>query len=156
MVLEHGFAAGARTQGAPSSYLALLLLLSLHATQVVQSDIEFPRDRHFSWRAGRKPETPPSVRLSFRPSVCFCPPLVGLSVGPSRRCQAWWKWYYCQIDGHPMGYALGPCPAVSSLVILSITPARPQENNNNKKIYINVHTAGSIIFGTNFCGIPIV
>ncbi|CAL8267595.1 unnamed protein product [Lota lota] len=53
MVLEHDFAAGAWTQRVPSSYLALLLLLSLHATQVVQSDIEFPRDRHFSWRAGQ-------------------------------------------------------------------------------------------------------
>lgn len=96
MVLKNDLASPAWTQRARSSYLALLLLLSLHATQVVQSDIEFPRDHHFSWRAGREnwpilpviflvcpsgyPLTCLSLWLPASRPVAFCSPPVSRSV----------------------------------------------------------------------------
>lgn len=52
MTLKDDFGVIAWTPRA-GSHLSLLLLLSLFSFSV-QSDIAYPKDRHFSWRAGRR------------------------------------------------------------------------------------------------------
>ena len=67
MTLKDDFGVIAWTRRGAGNYLSLFLLLSLFSFSV-QSDIVFPRDHHFSWKAGKM-----SVALLRRNCLNQCP-----------------------------------------------------------------------------------
>lgn len=67
MTLKDDFGVIAWTRRGAANNLSLFLLLSLFSFSV-QSDIVFPRDRHFSWKAGKM-----SVALHRCECVNQCP-----------------------------------------------------------------------------------